>query len=76
MYKDEADRLDELVPRLLHDFKHSALRQLMKQVLTQLQDPEVLKDTERATSLMQQYKQLSETEKQFAQVLGQRVVLL
>lgn len=76
MYKDEADRLDELVPRLLHDFKHSALRQLMKQVLTQLQDPEVLKDTERATSLMQQYKQLSETEKKFAQVLGQRVVLL
>lgn len=76
MYKEEVDRLDELVPRLLHDFKHSALRQLMKQVLTQLQDPEILKDSTKAKSLMEQYKQLSETEKQFAQVLGQRVVLL
>lgn len=76
MYKEEVDRLDELVPRLLHDFKHSALRQLMKQVLTQLQDPEILKDTAKAKDLMEQYKQLSETEKQFALVLGQRVVLL
>lgn len=75
-FKAEEHRLNEIVPRLVHDFKHSIVRQQMKQVLKQLQNPETMKDEVLYTSLMQQYKQLSETEKQFAQVLGQRVVVI
>lgn len=75
-FKAEEHRLNEIVPRLVHDFKHSIVRQQMKQVLKQLQNPETMKNEVLYTSLMQQYKQLSETEKQFAQVLGQRVVVI
>lgn len=75
-FKPEEYRLNEIVPRLLHDFKHSIVRQQMKEVLKQLQSQETMKDEVLYTSLMQQYKLLSETEKQFAQVLGQRVVVI
>ena len=75
-FKSEEYRLNEIVPRLLHDFKHSIVRQQMKEVLKQLQTQETMKDEVLYTSLMQQYKLLSETEKQFAQVLGQRVVVI
>lgn len=71
--RDE-DRLGELVPRLLHDFKNSIVRAEMKRVLAELSNPEVQGDAEKCTELMKQYKGLSEIERQFAQVLGDRVL--
>ena len=71
--RDE-DRLGELVPRLLHDFKNSIVRAEMKRVLAELSNPEVQGDAEKCTELMKQYKDLSEIERQFAQVLGDRVL--
>lgn len=71
--KDE-DRLSELIPRLLHDFKNSIVKSEMKHVLSELSKPEVQNDTNLCFSLMRQYKALCDIEKQFAQVLGDRVL--
>ncbi len=75
MYVPEVERLSEIVPRLLHDFKHAVIKDEMQKVLVALRSPDVASNPLRCAELMQQYKELSEVERQFAQVLGDRVVL-
>ena len=70
----DEQRLHELVPRLLHDFKHSIIKNQMEQLLSQLKRPEVMQSPEKCLEVMSQYKELSEIEKQFAQILGERVI--
>ena len=70
----DEQRLHELVPRLLHDFKHSIIKNQMEQLLAQLKRPEIMQSPEKCIEIMSQYKALSEIEKQFAQILGERVI--
>lgn len=67
-------RLDEIVPRLLHDYKNSIVKAELKSILRQLSSPDIQKDTAKCFELMKQYKTLCEVERQFAQVLGDRVL--
>ena len=67
-------RLHELIPRLMHDFKHSIVKAHMEYLLAQLKNPEILKTPEKCMQIMAEYKDMVEIEKQFAQVLGERVV--
>lgn len=71
---EDKDRLYELAPRLVNDYKHTIVREEMKALLKQLNSPEVAADPARSRSLMEQYMELSGVERQFAQVLGDRVV--
>ena len=70
----DEQRLHELVPRLLHDFKHSIIKGQMENLLKQLKQPEIMQSAEKCMEIMSQYKELSEIEKQFAQILGERVI--
>ena len=72
--KDE-DRLYELIPRLLIDFKLGILKEEMKQTIQQLNLPEVAKDAQKAMEVMTHYKELTETLKEMAKRAGDRVVL-
>lgn len=74
-YVEEKYRLDELVPRLLHDLKHSLVKERLKALLVELRDPRTMQDKERAQAVMREFMELSAIERQFAQVLGDRVVL-
>lgn len=74
-YVDDKYRLDEIVPRILHDYKHSIIKGQMQQVLLQLRNPELKNDSARITDLMKQYMELSTLEREFAKILGDRVVL-
>ena len=67
-------RLHELVPRLIHDFKHSIVKEQMEQLLAQLKDPAIMQQPEHCIEIMKEYKELVEIEKQFAQILGERVI--
>lgn len=71
---EERDRLNDLVPHLLNDYKHTIVREEMDTILRQLNaaGPDV--PQERMAALMHEYMALSEVERQFAQVLGDRVV--
>lgn len=72
---EDKDRLQELVPRLLHDFKNTKIKEEMKKLLTQLRSPETMYNSEKCLDIMSRYKELCEIEKQFAQILGDRVIM-
>ena len=74
-FTEDRFRLDEIVPRLLNDFKHSIVKERMEEMLQQLRAPEVMRDKARAEQLLRDYMELCAVERSFARVLGDRVVL-
>ena len=72
--KDE-ERLHELIPHLMIDFKMAILEEDMKQTIQQLNRPEVAKDVQKAMEVMKHYKELTETLKEMAKRAGDRVIL-
>lgn len=73
----DEQRLHELVPRLLHDFKHSIVKAEMTRILQQLQQAQATQMApEEYLELMKRYKQLSDIEKQFAKILGEQVIII
>lgn len=71
----DEERLHELVPRLLLDFKLSIVDEEMKHTLQALANPEIANDPQRYMEIMQRYKELHETQSIMAQRAGDRVVL-
>ena len=74
MVKDE-ERLHELIPHLLTDFKLAILEEDMKQTILQLNLPEIKQDTQRAMEIMKHYKDLTDLLKDMAKRAGDRVIL-
>ena len=74
MTKDE-ERLHEIIPHLLVDFKLAILEEDMKQTIQQLNLPEVAGNAQQAMEVMKHYKVLTETLKEMAKRAGDRVVL-
>lgn len=74
-YTEESARLQEIVPRLLHDFKHAVVKEEMRQILATLRDPEVLSNPQRCQQAMERYKQAAAIERLLAGALGDRVIL-
>lgn len=75
-YTEDKYRLEEIVPRLINDFKHSIVKQQVNALLQQLRDPQVMLDAEKAKDIMKRYMELCAIERQFAQILGDRVVIV
>jgi DNA primase len=71
----DEERLSELVPHQMIDFKLAILEEEMKQTLQQLHQPEVAADTDRCLEIMSHYKELSELLKELAKRAGDRVIL-
>jgi DNA primase len=71
----DEERLAELVPHQMIDFKLAILEEEMKQTLRQLQQPEVTADTNRCLEVMSHYKEMSELLKELAKRAGDRVIL-
>lgn len=69
------ERLHELVPRLLLDFKMSIVEEEMKHTLQALNNPNIANDTQRCMEIMQRYKDLHQMQSLMAQKAGERVVL-
>lgn len=75
LYVPEQYRLDEVVPRILNDYKHKLLKNKLNQMLNNLKNPEKQLSQEQAASMMQEYMRLVEIERRFASMLGDRVLL-
>ncbi len=71
----DEDRLYELVPHLITDFKFAILQEEMKHTLQALTKPEVASDSEKSLKIMEHYKELSELQKIMAKRAGDRVIL-
>lgn len=71
----DEERLHELVPHQIIDFKLAILEEEMKHTLQTLSKPEVANDPNRCIEIMAHYKELSELLKAMAKCAGDRVVL-
>lgn len=74
MVTDE-DRLHELVPFLMINFKYAIVSEELKHMMFALQDPAVINDEEKCNGIMKRYNELREIKSIMAKRLGDRVVL-
>lgn len=70
----EAERISEIVPHLLIDYKMSIVEKELKDILNQLRLPEVMSNPDLSIEVMTRYKQLMEVKQQMAKILGDRVI--
>lgn len=70
----DEERLYELIPRLLIDFKLSIVEEEMKHTLLALAQPEVASNPEKAKEIMERYKTLHQTQMLMARNAGDRIV--
>lgn len=71
----DEERLVELVPTLVINFKYAIVTEEIKHVLLALQNPQLMNDEEQCNSLMKRYKELKEVQNLMAKHLGDRVIL-
>ena len=71
----EEERLTELVPRLLLDFKIKIVEGELQETLKALRDPVVCQDYDKCLKLMDHYKELHNTLSIMSKNAGDRVVL-
>lgn len=70
------ERLMELVPHLMMDFKLAIVDEELKQILLQLRRPDILQDKERYMDIMKHYKEVKEIESSLARQRGDRVLTI
>ena len=71
---NDRNRLGELVPRLLMDFKYAEVKRQMKQLLQAIGQSAGAGGADDCLELMERYKELAAVERALAHVLGERVV--
>lgn len=71
----DEERLYELVPLLMINFKYAIVTEELKHMLTALQDPALAQDNEKCNALMKRYTDLRDIQNLMAKRLGDRVVL-
>ena len=71
----DEERLVELVPTLVINFKYAIVSEELKHMLQALQDPTLAADNERCDELMKRYNSLREVQNIMAKRLGDRVVV-
>ena len=72
----DEERLYELVPRLLIDFKISILKEEMKHTLQALNDPVIASNPEKCAEIMAHFKDLTETQNMILKDAGDRTTSL
>lgn len=71
----DEERLFEIVPHLMIDFKSAIIKEELKHILRALQTPETIKDEQKYMEVMKRYKALHEIQGAMAKRQGDRVVI-
>ena len=71
---DEDNIVEELIPHLLTDYKLEIVKEQLKAVTREAQDPELAKDMTRYTDVMTRFMKLKEVEKKLSLIGGDRVI--
>ena len=74
MVTDE-ERLYELIPRLMINFKYAIVCEELKHTLFALQNPAIANDETQCNSIMERYNELNKVKSIMAKRLGERVIL-
>jgi len=73
--ESDLDRLIELVPRVVFEFKNSLILDLIKQKLLSLKAAGEAKNNALVDQIMEEMKQLDEVKKQLSKKLGERIII-
>ena len=73
-YIPDEKRLDEIVPRVINDYKHAILQMQKEEIMIELRNPDLAQHPERMNELMQQLVDINQLEMAFAKILGDRVL--
>lgn len=71
----DEDRLLELVPNLIYNFKYATLASRINELMRQIQNATMAKDESLCNTLMKEYSGLTSIKNALAQKLGERVIL-
>ena len=71
----DAERLLELVPRLVYEFKNSLILDIIKQKLLELKAANDARNNTIMDQIMLEIKQLDEVKKQLSKTLGERIII-
>ena len=71
----DEERLYELVPALMINFKYAIVSEELKHMMSALQDPAVANDEEKCNAIMKRSREMREVQSIMAKRLGDRVVL-
>ena len=72
--KPEEERLVELVPHLMADYKLAIVEDELRSIMQQMKDPAVLADSERSMDLMRRYAETKQVQSQLSRQRGDRVI--
>ena len=71
----DEERLYEMVPMLMINFKNAIVAEELKHIMYALQDPSIANDNAQCDAVMQRYKEMKEIQNLMAKRLGDRGVL-
>ena len=71
----DEERLDELVPQLVLNFKLAIVNEELKQLMRSLQDPTVASDNTRCSQIMNRCSELMKIQQLLAKVSGEKILL-
>ena len=71
----DEERLYELVPILMINFKYAIVSEELRHMMFALQDPSIANDEEKCNDIMKRYNEMREVQSIMAKRLGDRVVL-
>lgn len=71
----DEERLYEMVPTFMINFKNAIVTTELKHIMYALQDPETAKDDAKCAAVMKKYREMQEIQRMMAKRLGDRVVL-
>ena len=71
----DEERLYEMVPMLMINFKNAIVAEELKHIMYALQDPSIANDNAQCDAVMQRYTEMKEIQNLMAKRLGDRVVL-
>ncbi len=72
---NDEERLYELVPMLMVNFKYAIVSEELKHMRFALQDPAIFNDNDKCNALMQRYNDMRGIQSEMAKRLGDRVVI-
>ena len=73
-HNPDENRLVELIPHLLNEYKFHIVESRLKELLTELRNPEVLQSPERARAIMEEHARFNQLKKVLSPMIGTRII--
>ena len=73
-HNPDENRLVELIPHLLNEYKFHIVESRLKELLLELRNPEVLQSPERARAIMKEHAQFNKLKKELSPMVGKRII--